>query len=363
MAEDRVERRLAAILAADVAGHSRLREADEGDTLRALRKLVCAWFVALASVSAPIDAAAQEPAQMPRVGIVLPGVNFPVVKAYTDAFQQGMRDLGYIEGRNYILDPRYYGTDPRNGAPLAAELARSHVDVLVTGQPTIAGPAALAVDPDLPIVFPVGGNAVALGLAKSLGHPGGNYTGLGTFPELAAKHLELAREMLPSAKRIAILRNTSSSSHAQQIASLEAPAETLGFILKDFAVERAEEFPPAFATMRGWQADAVISLDDQMFLPNREAIGAAAAREKLPLVAGFPEMPREGCLLTYAVSFKDNFRRAADYVVRILKGAKPGDLPIQQPTRLELTLNLNTAKQLGITIPHSLLMRADEVIE
>ncbi len=279
---------------------------------------------------------------------------------------RGMRDLGYVEGRNIAYEFRHYGDDVESIAPLISDLLRAKVDIIVTGG-TAAVRAAQAATQNIPIVMGAAADPVDIGLVAGLARPGGNTTGFSLLStELTVKRLELLKEFMPQAVRIAILQQPANPAHPMFIKEIEATAGLLGFtyrILGILEVRGSEDFEPSFASMRAWPADAIFVLDDPTFIASRAGIAETAARHRLPLICGFREMTEAGCLFSYSVSLKDMWYRSATYVDKILKGAKPSDLPVQQGTKFELVINLRTAKALGLEIPPTLLARADEVIE
>ena len=308
----------------------------------------------------PLGARAQQPNKMARVGYIRAGTanNDP----YREAFVRGMGDLGYVEGRNIAVEFRYYGDDIGSIASLISDLLRAKVEVIVAGgTPAVRG--AQAATEKTPIVMiaadPLGG-----GLIAGLAHPGGSTTGLALLStELTAKRLEILKEVMPQAARIAILQQPGNPLHSMFIDEIQPPARSLTLKYRIFEAGRSEDFERSFALMREWSADAVIVLDDAGFVSYREVMTASAARHRLPLICGFREMAQAGCLFSYSVSLNDMWYRSATYVDKILKGARPADLPVQQGTKFEWVINLKTAKTLGLEIPPTLLARADEVIE
>jgi len=330
-----------------------------------VRRRVFISCVVCTAFAWPLAALAQQPAQLPRVGYLVAGApEIPVNRLLRATFVEGMREFGYVEGRDYVLEERYFGADARAQVPLGEELARLPVDVLFTSDANTGGRAAVAVLPTLPVVFPVNGDPVGNGLARSLARPGGNFTGLASFSvDLARKRLELTKELMPSARRVALLTNPTNALHARTASELARAARDLALDLRTFAASGPEELDAAFAAMQAWPAEVVALLDDPVFFNQYDAVGAAATRHNLALVSGFWRIPKEGLLFAYATNNNEAWRRAGGYVARILQGAKPGDLAIEQPTKFDFTIDLRTAKALGIAIPQSVLIRADEVIE
>ena len=291
----------------------------------------------------------------------------PSAGGLVQAFQQGLRDLGYVEGQNIRVEYRY--TDaPLQGdidrmAQLAAELVRLKPDVLVVSI-TEAALAAKSVTRTIPIVMANAADPVAAGLVSSLAHPGGNITGLARLaPELVGKNLELLKEAVPEATRIGVLANPRNPLSDAMVKDARNAARSLGVQLKVIAVRTPGEVERAFSTLPSDRVGAVLLFPDGTFYLNRTHIAALALRYRLPAIFQNREFVDAGGLLSYAPSSASNYRRAAIYVDKILKGAKPADLPVEQPTKFELVINLKTAKVFGLTIPQSLLLRADQVIE
>jgi putative ABC transport system substrate-binding protein len=324
------------------------------------REFVGALAVALLAV--PRAAQGQTPAKVPRIG-------FLSVLSLTDnphdleAFQQGLRELGYVEGQNIAIEYRFAEGRPERLPALAAELVRLKVDVIVTAAPA-APEAAQRATNTIPIVFAVVGDPVAVGLVASVARPGGNITGLSSMaPEVVGKQLELLKEVAPKISRMAVLQNPSNQAHPPTLRQAEGAARTLGVQLHIVQAGTPAEIEAAFATMSSQRAGGVLVLRDSFFLAQRAQIAALAAKDRLPSVYGLKEQAEAGGLMAYGASTPPMYRRAATYVDKILKGAKPADLPVEQPTKFELVINLKTAKALGLTIPQSLLQRADEVIQ
>jgi putative tryptophan/tyrosine transport system substrate-binding protein len=314
-----------------------------------------------AAAAWPLAARAQQPAKLPTIGFL--GVATPSTWSHqVAAFVQRLRDLGWIEGRTVAIEYRW--TEGRNDrlAEIAAEIARLKVDVIVT-----AGPAAITAagqaTPATPIVFAIAGDAVGTGMVGSLARPGGNVTGLSIqHPDTAGKRLELLREVVPGLRRLAIMANVGFADSALEMGEVQATALTLGFEIARLEIQRAEDIAPAFESLKG-RADALYICADPLVITNRVRINTLALGARLPTVFGLREYVEAGGLMSYGPNTPDLFRRAADFVDKILRGAKPADLPVEQPTKFELIFNLTTAKALGLTIPESFLLRADEVIE
>jgi putative ABC transport system substrate-binding protein len=273
-----------------------------------------------------------------------------------------MRDLGYVEGRNIAYEFRHYGDDVDSIPSLIGDL-RAKVDIIVVGG-TAAIRAAQSAKQSIPIVMGAAADPLESGVIGGLARPGGNTTGLSLLSaELAVKPLEILKQIMTKAARIAILQQPTNPAHSLFIKEVEPIAGVLGLTYRILQVRGLEDFEPSFASMRAWPADAVFVLDDATFIAARAAMAAAAARHRLPLICGVREMAEAGCLFSYSASIKDMWYRSASFVDKILKGAKPADLPVQQGTKFEFVVNLKTARALGFDVPATLLARADEVIE
>lgn len=318
-------------------------------------------FVAalLGALAAPVLRAQQvrPPVQLGFLRIVAPP------KIYIDALEQGLRDRGYIPGRDVVIHYRF--ADGREGHldELAKELVERRVAILLVAG-NQATRAARKATRTIPIVMAVGNDPVASGFVTSLARPGGNITGTTLLSStLAGKRLELLRQVLPNVSRVAVLLNKDNPAHAVAWKETLGGAKTLRIDVQPFEVQGAAMFDEAFAGMVKGRVDALVLLEDAMFATERERIAALAAKTRLPAVYGQRNSVDDGGLMSYGPSIVDVYRNAASFVDRILKGAKPGDLPIEQPTKFELVINMKTAKTLQLTIPQSLLVRADEVIE
>jgi putative tryptophan/tyrosine transport system substrate-binding protein len=305
---------------------------------------------------------AQPSAHVPRIGLLCL-FSSATGQSKIESFRQGLRDLGYIEGKNILIEFRWAEGHRERLAELAADLVRLDVAVIVTESP----PAALAAQQathTIPIVTAAIGDPVALGLVASLARPGGNVTGL-TFqaPALSGKRLELLKALAPQALLVAVLWNGTNPAHASYLGETEAAARALGLQLQAVEVRSPADLDRAFAAIARTRPSALITLADGMLLDNRTRLVAFAAQSRLPAIFPDREFAEAGGLMTYGPSLAANFRRAAYYVDRILKGAKPTDLPVEQPMTLELVLNLKTAQALDLTLPPSILFQADEVIK
>jgi putative ABC transport system substrate-binding protein len=309
-----------------------------------------------AAVGRSLAASAQTQPKIARVGVVFSGTRF----AGLEAFRQGLRELGYVEGETIVLEVRSAEGRFERMPELVAELVGLKVDVLMAGGP----PAALAAKnatQTIPIV------AVAtnlLGVAASLSRPGGNVTGLSYLSEeVIAKRLQLLKELVPELARVGVLKNPMDPSHPTLWKETEVAAQRLGVGLEALEVRRPEDYEAAFATFKQRNAQALLVLGDALNFTYRSQIAALAASSRLPAIYPLREFPDAGGLMSYGTRLVHLFRRAAAFVDKILKGAKPADLPVEQPTKFELVINVKTAKTLGLTIPPSLLARADELIE
>jgi len=312
-------------------------------------------------LSAPLAAEAQQAAKVPRIGFLFYGSPGPSPEL--DAFRQGLRELGYIEGQNIVIEYRFASGQVERLPKLAAELVRLNPDVLVTpGTP--ASVAAKQATSTIPIVVAGVADAVGAGLIANLARPGGNITGLtGISAELGGKRLELLKEVTPKASRVAVLYNPADRSNVLVLKELQESAPALRLTLQPLEVRGPGEFEGAFVAMSRKRAHALFGAAGILTTGHRKAIVDLAAKSRIPAMWGERQFVEAGGLMSYAVNFYDQVRRAATYVDKILKGAKPADLPVEQPTKFELVINLKTAKSLGLTIPQSLLQRADEVIQ
>jgi putative tryptophan/tyrosine transport system substrate-binding protein len=308
-------------------------------------------------LAAPLVAEAQQPrGKSARIGLL-----GDVPPFLDEAFRQGLRELGYIEGQNIVIEHRSPEWKYERLPGLAAELVRLKVDVIVAASPA-ATKAAKQATSTIPIVFTVSGDPVAEGFVASLARPGGNITGLATIsPDLVGKHLEMLKGVAPMVSRVAVLQNP--NTHRGVLRQAAGSARGLGVQLHILEARTPSEIETAFATMSSQRVDAILVLRDAVFRAQRTQITALAAKNRLPAVYGLREEAEAGGLIAYGASVPQLYRRAAAYVDKILKGAKPAELPVEQPTTFELVINLKTARALGLTIPPSLLQRADQVIE
>jgi putative ABC transport system substrate-binding protein len=321
-------------------------------------------FYVLSLLTTPLAAEAQQSAKVPRIGWLSIASPTPAVSHLMEAFRQGLRELGYVEGQNIAVEYRFAEGRPERLPEFAAQLVALKVDIIVTPNPA-GTQAAREATRTIPIVMLGVADPVGSGLVASLARPDGNITGLTATasPEIYGKHLQLLKETVPKVSRVAVLRNPTNPDAAQMSREAGGAARALGVQLQVLDVRVPNELDSAFARMTRDRAGALLILGDTMFTLHREQIAVLAIKSRLPSISGGREYADAGGLVAYGRSLPYDFRRAAVYVDKILKGAKPGDLPIEQPTKFELVINLKTAKALGLKIPQSVLIRADEVIQ
>jgi len=316
-------------------------------------------------LAAPFAAGAQSTSGIARIGYL--AVDPSPRQPEREAFLQGLRALGYVDGRNVVIEFRWAEGKPERLPALAAELTALKVDVIVAGGGTLGALAAKRATTTIPIVFPNVGDPVADGIVESLARPGGNATGLcSLFSQLIGKRLELVKQVAPRTSRVAFLLkpdSVPSASMKDMLSAADGAARTLGIQLQIVEARAPADFDRAFSDMSRAHADAMIAHSTPAFDVERRRLVGLAAKRRLPAVYSNGAYVEAGGLLSYATDFVDLFRRAATYVDKILKGARPADLPVEQPTKFELIINLKTAKALGLTIPPSLRARADCVIE
>jgi putative ABC transport system substrate-binding protein len=300
---------------------------------------------------------------MPRVGFLGPRTRSNDA-GNLDAFLQGLRDLGWVEGKTIVIEYRWAEGKSDRLPDLAAKLVRLKVDVIFAPNTAVAVAAKNATG-TIPIVMATGYDPVGLGLVTSLARPGGNVTGLSfsAGTDIVGKLLELLKETVPKVRRVAILSNPTNPSHALAIENVIVAARAVGVQLQLLEARDPNQFDNAFAAMARERAEALLVMLDPFFSFHRSRLLALAAKSRIPAMYGSREYPEAGGLMSYGANFRHNFHRSATYVDKILKGAKPADLPIEQPVKFELVINLKTAKLIGLTIPSSLLLRADQVIE
>jgi ABC-type uncharacterized transport system substrate-binding protein len=309
----------------------------------------------------PLAARAQQPAKLATIGLLGGGSASQQAK-WTAAFLQRLRELGWIEGRNIAIEYRWTEGSYERAAEFATELVRLKVDVIVTsGTPIIL--AAKRATTIVPIVFAAAADPLGGGLVASLARPGGNVTGLSLqSTDLVGKRLELLREMVPGLQRLAVMASVGSPAAMLEMGEVQSAAEPLGLDIATFEIRRPEDFAVAFETMKS-HAQGLYVATDPFVTTHRVRINTLALGMRLPTVHGLRDYVEVGGLMFYGASFPDLWRRAGDYVDKILRGAKPDDIPVEQPTKFDLVINLVTAKALGLEVPLTLLARADEVIE
>ena len=312
-------------------------------------------------LAGPLVAGAQPTGKVYRIGFLFWGAPGP--SAELDAFRQGLRELGYIEGQNVAIDVRFAGGQVERLPELAAELVRRKPDVIVTPAtpPSLSAKQATRT---IPIVFAGIADPVGAGLITNFARPGGNITGVASISaELGGKRLGLLKEVTPKASRVAVLYNPADRANVLILKQLQESAPALALTLQPVEVRGPGEFDSAFVAMTRERAHALFGVPGVLTFEHRKTIVDLAAKHRIPAMWGHRQFVEAGGLMSYAVNFYDQVRRAATYVDKILKGAKPGDLPVEQPTKFELIINLKAAKALGLTIPPSVLARADQVIE
>jgi putative ABC transport system substrate-binding protein len=311
-------------------------------------------------LAAPLAARAQSAGKIPRIAFLT--TTSPENSPTTDAFRQGLRELGYVEGRTINIDYRWGRGSTEHFARFAAEAVRANVDVIVAAN-TRAGQAAQQATRMIPIVIAVIEDPSASGIT-SLARPGGNVTGISAQgPDLMAKRLQLLKEALPAATRIGLLVDTNNMAYRSHVEAANGAARGLGMNLHVREVGKPSDLDGALTSMKSDAVAGILVVGGTMFYANRAVLAERARKHGLPTMGGDHLYVEAGCLIGYAPSLLETFRRAATYVDKILKGAKPADLPVEQPTKFELVINLKTAKALGLTVPQSLLVRADQVIE
>jgi putative ABC transport system substrate-binding protein len=313
----------------------------------------------LLGVSVPV--AAQQPGKIPRIGYL--GANSPSVNPdRPESFRQGLRELGYAEGKNIVIEWRFAEGKQDRLAALAAELVRLKVDILITGGPPSTR-AAKEATVTIPIVMGFDNDPVGDGFVASLARPGGNITGLSTLaPEISGKQLELLKEIVPRFSRVAVLGTSTQPGNAQSLRETELAARAFGTKVQFLDILDAKDIETAFRAAGNGHADGILVLQSPVINSQRTQVAELAVKSRLPGIFPQNEYAKAGALMYYGVNTVDLFRRAATYVDKILKGTKPADLPVEQPTKFELVINLKAAKQIGLTIPPNVLARADRVI-
>jgi len=321
-------------------------------------RTIFVFICTLLTVFLPAGSEAQQPKKIPRIGYL----RFIEVPVYDAAFRQGLKELGYVEGENINVEYRFAGGSIERLAEFAAELVRLKVDVIVAGS-TQSIDAARQATQTIPIVFPVTFDPVESGFVASLARPGGNITGLSTVnPDAAAKRVELMKEIMPRILRLAVLRNPTNSGSQFPLKETEAGAKRLSIRLQVVEARSGNDLAAAFRAAGTGRAQALIVLADALFFAQRSQVAELGIKHRLPSMFDDAQSVEAGGMISYGANLSDLFRRCAVYVDKILKGAKPVDLPVEQPKTFEFVINLKTAKQIGLTIPPNVLARADRVI-
>jgi putative tryptophan/tyrosine transport system substrate-binding protein len=321
------------------------------------RKLV----VVLAGLCATPLVRAQPRARLPRVALM---TSPPLPNSFAEAFRRGMRELGYVEGQNVEFDLRSAEGRPERFPSLAADIVKASPSVIVSGGGTPSARAAMRATKSIPIVFPASGDPVAEGLVQSLARPGGNVTGFSILaPETSGKRVQLIRDLLPAVKRIAILQDPVLRAGYDQVGATEESARTLGIQILTLSPGKPEDYESNYEIARNAGADALIVLPSSSFNANRQRLVALSEKHRLLTVWEHRQFAQAGGLISYGPDITELYRATARYVDRILKGAKPADLPVERASKFELVINLKTARKQGIAIPQAVLIRADQVIE
>jgi putative tryptophan/tyrosine transport system substrate-binding protein len=304
---------------------------------------------------------AQQPKKVPRIGY-LTAASASAMVPRANAFRQGLRELGYVEGKNILIEYQYADGKLDRLPALAAELVRLNIDIIVSGGPAATRPAREATS-TIPIIMAQDGDPVGNGFVASLAQPGGNITGLSTVaPEMSGKRLELLKEIIPKLSRVAVFGNSSDPGNARVLKETELAAAAFGLKLQYIEVVSLADIETAFRSASKGRADAVLLIPNPILTPHRALVADLAVKSRLPVIYD-TQYVEAGGLMTYGVNLSDLDRRAATYVDKILKGAKPADLPVEQPTKFEFIINLKAAQQIGLTIPPNVLARADKVLK
>ena len=320
------------------------------------------FAIALLYIVAAVEAQAQHPTKIPRIGFLITS-SPSAIAPRMDAFRQGLRELGYVEDKNIVIERRHAEGQFDRLPALAAELVSLKVDVIISSGPT-ATRSAKAATSTIPIVMTFDDDPVGSGFVASLARPGGNITGLSTLsPEISGKQLELLKEIVPRLGRLAVIGTSTRQGTEQSLKELETAAAAFGVKLQYLDIPNSKDIESAFRAAGKGRADAVIILQSPVFNSYRAQIANLALKSRLPAAYPRREFVEDGGLMSYGVSIDDLDRRTAGYVDKVLKGAKPADLPVEQPKKFELVINLTAAKQIGLTIPPNVLARADKVIK
>ena len=324
-------------------------------------KSILFWLLITVLLSTAPVAQAQQPPKISRIGYLTAG-SLSAQAVRIDALRQGLRELGYVEGKNIVIEYRHAEGKFDRLLALAAELVRLKVDIIVSGGPTVTR-AAKEATTTIPIVMVQDSDPVGSGFVSSLAHPGGNITGLSTLaPELSGKRLELLKEVVPKLSLVAVLGDSTEPANVRTLKEIELAAKGLGIKHQYQDVVSPKDIEPALRSASKGGADAVLLLASAVYTPRRKELTDLVIKSRLPAIYISAEFVEDGGLMSYGVSFFDLYQRAATYVDKLLKGRKPADLPVEQPIKFEFTVNLKTAKQIGLTIPPNVLARADKVI-
>ena len=330
--------------------------------VEAMNEKIFLWLLATVLLTTASLAEAQQPTKVPRIGY-LAGITAEAQSARIEAFRQGLRELGYVEGKNIVIESRYAEGKSDRLPTLAAELVRLKVDVILAAGSSDTRAAKEATS-TIPIVMAAAGDPVASGFVASLARPGGNITGLSILaPEMSGKQLELLKEIVPKLSRVAVLGTSTTPGTPQALRETELAAGALAVKLQYLDVLDSKDIETGFLAASKGRAHALLALGSPILNSHRTQIIELAAKGRLPAIYNVSEFVEAGGFMTYGVTWTDLFRRAATYVDKILKGAKPADLPVEQPTKFEFIVNLKTAKQIGLTIPPNVLARADKIIK
>jgi putative ABC transport system substrate-binding protein len=320
------------------------------------------WLLAIFLLTAAPSTDAQQPTKVPRIGY-LTVASLASNVARVAAFKQGLRELGYVEGKNIVIEWRSAEGKFERQGELAAELVRQKVDVIVSSGPTMTQ-AAKEATTTIPIVMAQDSDPVGNGFVASLARPGGNITGLSVLsPELSGKQLELLKEILPKLSRVAVLGNSNEPANAKTLKEIESAAKSFGVQVQSLDAQAQKDIAPAFRVATKTHPNAILVLASAIVTDHRTQVANLALKSRLPAIYGSSIWVNDGGLMSYGTSLVDLSRRAATYVDKILKGAKPADLPVEQPIKFEFVINLKAAKHIGLTIPPNVLARADKVIK
>jgi putative ABC transport system substrate-binding protein len=326
-----------------------------------MSKIILSLALCASLLTFSFPAEAQQPKKAPRIGY-LSAASASAMVPRANAFRQGLRELGYVEGKNILIESQYADGKLDRLPALAAELVRLNVDIIVSGGPAATRPAREATS-TIPIIMAQDGDPVGNGFVASLAQPGGNITGLSTVaPEMSGKRLELLKEIIPKLSRVAVFGNSSDPGNARVLKETELAAEAFGLKLQYIEVVSLADIETAFRSASKGRADAVLLIPNPILTPHRALVADLAVKSRLPVIYD-TQYVEAGGLMAYGVNVNDLDRRAATYVDKILKGTKPGDIPVEQPIKFEFIVNLNAAKQIGLTIPPNVLARADKVIK